>query len=150
MTVTGTEKPASSIGGGCFAARVRLISRVVTNIYDDAFRHLGVKTSQLNILVVTKHLGVARPAVICEILALDTSTLSRNVDRMRKSGWLEIVPEPGRSQPFQLTTAGQELIRQAEPAWTEAQEKAREMLGNELVQALSKPMSDLCPQRREE
>lgn len=150
MAVMRTAKPDSSIDAGCFAAKVRLISRVVTNIYDDAFRHLGVKTSQLNILVVTKHLGVARPAVICEMLHLDTSTLSRNVDRMRKSGWLEIVSEPGRSQPFQLTTAGQELIREAEPAWNEAQEKAREMLGDELARALSKPLSDLCPLRREE
>lgn len=134
------EKPTD----GCFAAKVRLISRVVTRIYDDAFRHLGVKTSQLNILAVTRHLGVARPAQVCEILSLDTSTLSRNVDRMRKSGWLEVVPEPGRSQPFQLTQTGHELMRQAEPAWREAQQKAREVLGEELVDALSKPMDQLC------
>ena len=137
------------VDGGCFAAKVRLISRVVTNIYDDEFRHLGVKASQLNILVVTRYLKVARPAQVCEILHLDTSTLSRNVDRMRKSGWLEVVPEPGRSQPFQLTTTGQELLRQAEPAWEKAQEKAREVLGEELVEALSKPMTELCPLRGE-
>ena len=46
------------------AAKARLVGRVVTNIYDDAFRPFGVKVSQLNILVVTQHLGVARPAAI--------------------------------------------------------------------------------------
>lgn len=125
-------------------AKARLVGRVVTNIYDDAFRPFGVKVSQLNILVVTQHLGVARPDAICELLHLDTSTLSRNVERMRANGWLEIVPEPGRSQPFQLTNAGRELIRQAEPAWHAAQEKAWQVLGDELVQGFSKPMSELC------
>lgn len=142
-----SEKPEKPTDG-CFAAKVRLISRVVTGIYDDAFRHLGAKTSQLNILVVTRHLGVARPAQVCDILHLDASTLSRNVDRMRKSGWLEIVAEPGRSQPFRLTREGQELLCNAEPAWRQAQQKAREVLGEELVQALSKPLDDLCPSRR--
>lgn len=150
MAESKTSTVGASLDLPCFAAKVRLISRVVTNIYDDAFRHLGVKTSQLNILVVTKHLGVGRPAVICEMLHLDTSTLSRNVDRMRKSGWLEIVSEPGRSQPFRLTPSGHELLEQAWPAWEEAQEKARQVLGDELVEALSRPMSDLCPLRHEE
>ena len=53
--------------------------RVVTSIYDAAFHPLGVKVSQLNILVLAQHLGVARPAVVCEMLYLHTSTLSRNV-----------------------------------------------------------------------
>lgn len=132
------------IDGSCFAGKVRLISRVISAIYDEALRPLGIKVSQMNILVVTRHLGVARPAKICELLHLDTSTLSRNVERMRKRGWLEIVPEAGRSQPFQLTAAGRELIRQAGPAWNEAQQQARETLGDELVNALSTPMDQLC------
>ena len=138
------SQPDEIIGGACFAAKARLVSRVVTNIYDDAIRPLGVKVSQLNILVVTRHLGVARPGVVCEILHLDASTLSRNVERMRKSAWLEIVPEPGRSQPFRLTKEGRELIEKAGPAWKQAQEKTRQVLGDELAKALSKPMSQLC------
>ncbi|MEO2017596.1 MAG: MarR family winged helix-turn-helix transcriptional regulator [Fuerstiella sp.] len=139
-----TSASTTEIGGSCLAAKARLVGRVVTSIYDDAFRPLGAKVSQLNILVLTQHLGVARPAVVCEMLHLDTSTLSRNVERMRKKGWLEIVPAPGRSQPFQLTAEGRALIRKAEPAWQEAQETAKKILGKELVQALSKPMAELC------
>src|SRR5262249_29663577 len=47
-----------------------------------------LRASQLNILTVTGKLGLARPARVCEILQLDTSTLSRNVERMRAQGWL--------------------------------------------------------------
>src|SRR5207244_3835539 len=114
-------------------------NRVVTNLYDDALRPLGLKVSQLNILIVTAKLGLARPAKVCDILQLDTSTLSRNFERMRAHGWLEVVPdEDARTQPFRLTPQGKQLIDKAVPAWEEAQRQARELLGAEGVALLDK------------
>jgi DNA-binding MarR family transcriptional regulator len=111
--------------------RLRLLNRVVTNLYDDALRPLGLKISQLNILTVTAKLGLARPTQICEILQLDKSTLSRNVERMREHGWLDVVPEEdARAQPFRLTLQGKRLIEKAVPAWEQAQRQATELLGD--------------------
>ena len=42
---------------------------------------------------MTARLGLARPAQVCEILQLDTSTLSRNVKPLQAHGWLEVVPD---------------------------------------------------------
>ena len=39
----------------CVAGHLRILNRVVTNIYDDAFRPLGLKVSQANILIVVAH-----------------------------------------------------------------------------------------------
>src|SRR5215472_5591724 len=98
-------KGIDAIARSCIAVRLRLLNRVVTNLYDDALRPLGLKVSQLNILVVAAKLGLARPADVCGLLQLDASTLSRNVERMRAKGWLETVPgEDARAQPFRLTT----------------------------------------------
>jgi DNA-binding MarR family transcriptional regulator len=128
-----------TIARTCIAVRLRLLNRVVTNIYDDALRPLGLKVSQLNILIVTAKLGLARPAKVCEILQLDTSTLSRNVERMRAHGWLEVVPEDdARAQPFRLTPQGRRLIEKATPAWEEAQRQATELLGGEGIALLDK------------
>ena len=80
-----------SIAKTCIAHRLRLLNRVVTNIYDDALRPIGLKISQGNILIVTSKMGVASPVQVCEYLQLDISTLSRNVELMRKKGWLEEV-----------------------------------------------------------
>ena len=137
------DKPINSsletIAKTCIAVRLRLLNRVVTNFYDDALRSLGLKVSQLNILVVTARLGLARPAQVCEILQLDTSTLSRNVERMRAHGWLEVVPEEdARAQPFRLTSQRKRLIEKAVPAWEEAQGKAAELLGTEGIALLDK------------
>src|SRR5688572_20703487 len=96
------SKQVDRIAATCIAVRLRLLNRVVTNIYDDALRPLGLKVSQLNILIVTAKLGLARPAQVCDILQLDASTLSRNVKRMMARGkqWLEVVPgeEDARTQ----------------------------------------------------
>ena len=142
------DKPTSSsidtIAKTCIAVRLRLLNRVVTNFYDDALRPLGLKVSQLNILIVTARLGLARPAQVCEILQLDTSTLSRNVERMRAHGWLEVVPEEdARAQPFRLTPQGKRLIEKAIPAWEEAQRQAAELLGDEGIALLDKAAKKL-------
>jgi DNA-binding MarR family transcriptional regulator len=128
-----------TIAKNCIAVRLRLLNRVVTSLYDNALRSLGLKVSQLNILVVTAKLGLARPAQVCDILQLDTSTLSRNVERMRAHGWLEVVPDKdARAQPFQLTAQGRRLIDKAAPAWEKAQRQAAGLLGKEGMALLEK------------
>src|SRR5215469_3708447 len=137
------DKPTTStidtIAKTCVAVRLRLLNRVITNFYDEALRPLGLKVSQLNILIVTAKLGLARPTQVCEILQLDTSTLSRNVKPLQAHGWLEVVPEEdARAQPFRLTPQGKRLIEKAVPAWEEAQRQATELLGNEGIALLDK------------
>src|ERR687884_1182962 len=132
---TGTQ--VDRIAASCIAVRLRLLNRVVTNLYDEALRPLGLKVSQMNVLVVAARLGVARPAQVSELLHLDISTLSRNVDRMMARGWLEAVPEEdARTQPFRLTDQGRRLLERAIPAWEKAQEQAAELLGEPGVAVL--------------
>jgi DNA-binding MarR family transcriptional regulator len=133
-----------TIARTCIAVRLRLLNRVITNFYDEALRSLGLKVSQLNILVTTAKLGLARPIQVSEILQLDASTLSRNVERMRTHGWLEVVPEEdARAQPFRLTPQGKRLIEKAVPAWEEAQRQAADLLGDEGIAMLDKAVKQL-------
>jgi DNA-binding MarR family transcriptional regulator len=132
------SRAVDTIARTCIAVRLRLLNRVVTNLYDDALRPLGLKISQLNILVVTAKLGLAQPSKVCDILQLDTSTLSRNVERMRAKGWLEVVPgEDARTQPFRLTAQGRRLLERAVPAWEQAQRQATKLLGDEGIALLN-------------
>jgi DNA-binding MarR family transcriptional regulator len=127
------------IASSCVAKQLRLLNRVVTNIYDEALRSLDLKVSQMNILVAAAKMGTARPTEVCEHLHLDVSTLSRNVERMKARGWLEVVSdEDGRSQPFRLTPQGRELLEKAVPAWSEAQEQVKKVLGDGFVEQLNR------------
>ena len=134
-----TTSSIDAIAKTCIAVRLRLLNRVITSFYDDGLRPLGLKVSQLNILIVTARLGLARPAQVCEILQLDVSTLSRNVKPLQAHGWLEVVPEEdARSQPFRLTAQGKRLIEKAIPAWEKAQQQATELLGDQGIALLDK------------
>ena len=138
------------IAGECVAVRLRMLNRAITNIYDDALRPLGLKASQLNILIVTAKLGLARPGQVCEILQLDASTLSRNVKPLQAHGWVEVVPgEDARAQPFRLTPKGKRLVEKAVPAWEEAQRQATELLGEEGIALLDKAAKKLRQARAE-
>src|SRR5438128_9420353 len=136
---TRMQAMIDKVAGECVAVRLRMLNRVITNIYDDALRSLDLKVSQMNILVAAAKMGTAHPIEVCEYLHLDVSTLSRNVERMKARGWLEVVPdEDGRSQPFRLTLQGRKLLEKAVPAWEDAQRRASELLGNEGISLLDK------------
>jgi DNA-binding MarR family transcriptional regulator len=133
------RKATDAFGPDCIAVRVRLLNRVITKLYDDALRPLGLKVSQLNVLVLTAKLGEARPAQVCQLLRLDTSTLSRSVERMRAKGWLEVVAgEDAREQPFRLTAQGMKLLERVVPAYEQAQKQARELFAEDGLALLDK------------
>jgi len=144
MNKSSPKSTIDTIARTCIAVRLRRLNRVVTNLYDEALRPLGLKASQLNILIVAAKLGHARPVRVCEILQLDASTLSRNVQRMQANGWLEVVPgEDARAQPFRLTRTGMRLIEKSIPAWEQGQRQAMELLGVEGIALLDKAAKKL-------
>ncbi len=126
-----------TIAEECLAVRLRMLNRVVSKLYDDALRPLELKVSQMNILVATGKLELAHPADLCQHLHLEVSTLSRNVERMKSRGWLEVVPQDdGRSQPIRLTSSGKRLLQKAAPAWKRAQSQAQSLLGKKAADLL--------------
>jgi DNA-binding MarR family transcriptional regulator len=142
MEAKPVQDMIDKIAGECVAVRLRMLNRIITNIYDSALRPLDLKVSQMNILVAAAKMGTARPSEVCEYLHLDVSTLSRNVERMKARGWLEVVPdEDGRSQPFQLTSQGRRLLEKAVPAWAEAQQRVTKALGDGFVHQLNRAVN---------
>jgi len=139
MDAERNQAMIDKIARECVAVRLRMLNRVITNLYDEALRPLGLKISQMNILVAAAKMGTARPSEVCAYLHLDVSTLSRNVERMKARGWLEVVPdEDGRSQPFQLTSQGRKLLEKAVPAWSEAQQRVTTLFGDAFVHQLDR------------
>ena len=121
-----TQAEADQANRECIADKLRLLNRVITSLYDDAFRPLGITTSQMNILVVTAKFGTPSPGQVGGWLHMEKSTLSRNVDRMRKQGWLEVIPaDRGHSHQVRLTAKGAVIMKQGMPLWEQAQKQNR-------------------------
>ena len=131
MKATITAREARSLNTACIADKMRLLNRVITNLYDDALRPLGITTSQMNILVVVARYGTASASQVGQWLEMERSTLSRNFDRLRKQGWLLAIPEgPGLAHRLRLTSKGTRILRKALPSWERAQDQARALLGD--------------------
>ena len=128
----------SAIARQCLANQVRLLGRAVSAVYDEELRPLGLKVSQLNVLVAIATLGAPRPSDLAGALRVDKSTLSRNTERMRRSGWLATRSGEGRSVHLTLTAAGRRLLERATPAWERAQDRARELIGARAADELAR------------
>ncbi len=131
--------PPEVLARQCIGARLRLINRVVTNIYDEALRPHGFKVSQMNILAVVALLGWALPADVCKLLNLEKSTLSRNVGRMKARGWLEASPGSDRRvHRLRITPKGNKTLEKAFPAWEKAQQRVIALIGEEGVASIDR------------
>ncbi len=114
-----------------------MLSRLISGIYDDAMSGVGLKVSQFTVLVAVVNREGARPSELAKVLAMDESTLSRNVERMCARGWLRLEPDTDRrSHRIEMTEKGMALIRKAYPAWQNAQAKVKSSLGADGVAAL--------------
>jgi len=129
---------ADLVARECIATKLRRLNRAVTAVYDEALRPHGLKVSQMGVLVTVAKLGEASPGAVGRTLDLETSTLSRNVDRMRARGWLETVPTAdARAHLLRVTPRGMRLLRDAHDAWCRAQERAGELLGEQGIRGIS-------------
>lgn len=123
-----------------------MLARLVTSIFDQALRPLGVSVGQVNHLVVLARMSPLSSLDVARVLAIEASTVSRNLDRMRMQGWIETsAGEDPRTYEWRLTPAGKSLLRRLHPVWREAQQRVEERLGESMILALSsiQPGQDL-------
>jgi len=121
----------------CIAVRIRLLSRMVTNIYDSALSRFGIKLNQISILVFVHLAGEVGYDALCRRLKMEKSTASRNIERMKKRGWLNIVSVKEERRKFlRITPAGEALLGEVYEVWEDAQKKALNLLGEEAAKVL--------------
>jgi DNA-binding MarR family transcriptional regulator len=127
------EDVITEIGRTCMLMRARLISRVITAIYDEQLRPLRIVSPQFALLVVICEIEPATRAEIGRYHHQDRSTLTRNLKIILSQGWAEEVEDErrGRGRPIVLTKAGKDLLRMGVPAWRAAQARAKALLGED-------------------
>jgi DNA-binding MarR family transcriptional regulator len=132
-----SKKLAAEAVGSCISTRLRLATRVITKVYDDALRPFGLTASQMSLLALAAGRECIRQADVSTTLQMDNSTVSRNLDRMRANGWLEeVADEDARVHSHRLTASGKALFERVMPAWRVAQRQAQKLLGESGVKAL--------------
>lgn len=117
----------------CLCASFRRAARALTQRYDEAIRPLGLRTTQFTILQALSLMGEITQGKLGEILALDSTTLTRTLDHMKRAGWVSRRRgEDRREWRLRLSTSGRNQLNRALPAWKEAQLKMANRLGDKL------------------
>lgn len=122
----------------CTAAKVRRLSRRITQIYDAALAPHDLTIGQFGLLAsLSRRTGLSITALAAR-LAADASTISRLVRPLADVGLLRIATDPDdrRGRLVWITDAGHARRTAAQAAWAQAQAHVARQLGDGRLAAL--------------
>jgi DNA-binding MarR family transcriptional regulator len=106
----------------CVCSTLRMVTRAVTQLYDDILRPSGLRVTQFSILSTIARLGEANLRQLEDTLAIDQTTLTRSLNLLGRDGVIERVPHPdGRIKAMRPTAKGRRVLDVARPLWVQAQ-----------------------------
>jgi DNA-binding MarR family transcriptional regulator len=109
---------------------LRRTSRALTQLYEVALRPLGLRATQFTILQALSLAGEVTQSQLGEILAMDSTTLTRTLQIMNREGWVaERRGEDRRERRLRLAEGGERQFKRALPAWEKVQSRLRRQLG---------------------
>jgi DNA-binding MarR family transcriptional regulator len=129
------KKMANCVARDCIASRLRKLNRVVTSIYNAELTALGITASQFNILTALANMQPTSAAQISRALHLEKSSLSRNLELMRRNGWIKSEGQARISQ-LRVSANGESVYTKAFPCWERAQNKCHQILKPEITENL--------------
>jgi DNA-binding MarR family transcriptional regulator len=114
----------------CLCANLRRTTRAVTHLYEEALRPLGLRATQFTILQALERTGEITQGELGDLLATDSTTLTRTLQIMGRNGWVAERPGDDRRERWlRLAKAGRALLIRATPAWEKTQSRLAQKLG---------------------
>jgi DNA-binding MarR family transcriptional regulator len=116
--------------GYCASFNFRRTARAVTRLYDAAMQKSGIRSTQFAILVgIAKNQPVAIGA-LCEILVLDSTSLTRSLRLLQKQGMITAPKRSTMRRRFlELTPKGERTLALALPYWRKTQSEFQTAVG---------------------
>lgn len=126
------ERPAE-----CTNFKLRQLARRVSHLYDAELGGIGLKTTQYSLLAHVVNLSPVRPVDLAEAMAIDASTLTRNLKPLIEAGFIRVAEgADGRSHVLAITDAGRAKRNEGRRCWQAAQDQLAQLLGVPTVVAL--------------
>ena len=121
----------------CACVRARRASRSLTDLYDEALRPVGLKITQFSVLRTLERMGPVSISALAEEMALDRSTLGRNLLLLKRRGLVRLGEGTDlRARSVELTARARNVLAAAVPLWDRAQAQVERKLGKEGVSVL--------------
>jgi DNA-binding MarR family transcriptional regulator len=114
----------------CTLANVRQASRALSQVYDAALQPAGIKATQFTVLAALSKQGPLPLSQLADIMVMDRTTLTRNLQPLIKRKLVATSPgEDRRVRNVSLTPQGKKLLDEALPLWRKAQTQMVDGLG---------------------
>jgi len=111
-------------------------------MYDQELKNVGLEITQFGLLTALAATGEVNQKRLSEGFVMDSTTLTRTLERMQKRGWISVTQgKDRRERLFNLTALGKRQMAKAKPHWILAESRLRNELGesgwNDMKEALS-------------
>ncbi len=137
LQIMDTKPAAQTPPRGCTNFKLRQLLRRVSLVYDRAMAECGLKTTQYSLLTHVEKLAPITQAELAKAMAMDSSTLSRNLKPLQTAGWVAIqAGSDARSHALTMTASGKQKRIEAQALWKRAQIQLNETVGLDDVIAL--------------
>ena len=128
----------------CTCANLRRAARAVTRFYNGELQRDGIEVTQFTLLMALNETGAIPQGELGRLLALDSTTLTRMLDLMKRRGWVQAKEgDDRRLRIFTLTPAGRAKYIHGLPHWKRAQDRLRTALGEKAASQLSGLLADV-------
>ncbi|MEH7226459.1 MarR family winged helix-turn-helix transcriptional regulator [Bacillus sp. JJ1566] len=129
----------------CACANLRKAARIVTQSYEKQMQPTGLKVTQYYMLVNISHHKEISISQLGEMMLLDQTTITRNVNILKKSGYVTITKDKNdsRTKSISITDVGIAKLEEATTIWLQIQEKAENGIGKQEYRDLLKTLKKL-------
>ena len=116
----------------CICTTLRAAAQAGTEFYDARLKPAGLKVTMFRLLRQIQRTPNATLTKLAKGMALDRSTLGRNVRVLERQGLVAMsTGDDGRSKELFLTAEGLRALAAALPLWEQAQSDMKALLGPE-------------------
>ena len=116
----------------CTLNHLRKVTRAVGKINDAALAPVGLKSTQFSLLEMIRQCGNIPLSQLAQILVMERTTLTRNLNPLIAKGYIETRTEQDkRVRIISISEEGREVLTQATPLWKAAQLNLVNKLGKE-------------------
>jgi len=129
----------------CVYGKIRRLDRIVNGVYMKEINAFGLRGSMLSLLFLVGKMGKINQKEIGEKLVLDASTVSRDIKKLMKKGWVTVeAGEDARERVVSLRKEGYKLLEEVSPVWSAVHAKVVAALGEFSVQQIDQVTSVLA------
>lgn len=122
----------------CLCAGFRKAGRVLTRKYDHYLKPSGLKITQFSMLANIARNPDVSVSELAELLLMDQTTVTRNLQVLEKSDYVKIEAEAAdyRVRKIRISDRGESKMKEARPLWEKAQQEMEAILGSDSIRGL--------------